>query len=95
MTIDYSKIENLPPPENINVEKFKEELLENLEAFVKNMESHNKCCGDITTTFPEWYETFMAWLEVGTDMEYSYYGTREHLDKTIDNWYLKDPMLDC
>lgn len=56
---------------NISAEKFKVELQSNVMGFLSNME-HLKV-GKLS--FPEWYETFGAWLEVGTSMEEVYYHT--------------------
>ena len=58
--------------EILSIDDFRRELLANLDTFVVNMKSLNFK----ETTFPEWFETFMSWTEVGTDMEYEYYGPR-------------------
>lgn len=47
------------------IEDFESELTESLKVFIRNM---NKL-GINNISFPEWYETFGAWLEVGTSME--------------------------
>lgn len=46
-------------------EEFQTEIMEHLPAFISNMKS----LGKGQDSFPAWCETFMAWMEVGTDME--------------------------
>ena len=48
-----------------SLDEFSQELKNSVEYFIANMEKL-----DINNlSFPEWYETFGAWLEVGTSME--------------------------
>lgn len=56
----------------ISVFDFIEELKECGETFKENMMRLK--AGD--RTFPEWYEMFGRWNEVGTDMENQYHGPR-------------------
>lgn len=59
--------------ELLSTDEFKKELIENLDTFIINMKSLNF----EPTTFPEWFETFMHWSEVNTDMEEECYGPRK------------------
>ena len=59
---------------NMNVDEFLEELRDNLEAFSQNM--HN-ISPPLNRSFPHWYNTLGAWLEVGTDMEEEYWRSDE------------------
>jgi len=52
------------------VEEFTKELEANFPAFVQNMNNLKVK----PQSFPEWYEMFGRWLEVGTDMEDEYWG---------------------
>lgn len=54
-------------------EEFEEEIKELLVPFVANMKSLK----NESQTFPEWCETFLAWSEVGTDMEEISWGYEE------------------
>lgn len=47
------------------IEEFQQEMEESLPAFVENMKRLNI----EERRFPDWYTTFAAWLEVGTDQE--------------------------
>jgi hypothetical protein len=59
--------------EKISAKEFKAFIELNFISFLSNMEHLN--IGELS--FPEWYETFGAWLEVGTDMEETYYTTAD------------------
>ena len=58
--------------ELFSIDEFKKELIENLDAFSINMKNLNV----EETTFQQWFEMFMRWNEVGTDMEDEYHGPR-------------------
>lgn len=51
--------------QKMSIEEFKEELESDIRGFVSNM----LYLGRDDFSFPEWYESFGAWLEVGTDEE--------------------------
>jgi len=53
--------------------EFDEEMKDLLDSFHKNMKSLNFK----SQSFPEWCETFLAWSEVGTDMEEIQWGCEE------------------
>jgi len=57
----------------LSSDEFEKELIENLNTFTINMKNLNFK----STTFPEWFETFMHWNEVNTDMEEEYHGPRK------------------
>jgi hypothetical protein len=57
----------------LSVESFFEKILDDLGHFVVNM----NMLGNRKASYPEWYETFGAWSEVGTDMEEEFYGKRK------------------
>ena len=54
----------------MKIEHFCEELVENLKMFEQNMKKENAK----PQSFPEWYNMFGRWLEVGTEMEQEYWG---------------------
>jgi hypothetical protein len=47
------------------VDEFTDDFLKNFKLFLVNMEK----LGINDLSFPDWFELFGAWLEVGTDME--------------------------
>ena len=59
--------------EKISIEDFKADLELSLMGYLANLKMLK--VGDLT--FPEWYESFGAWLEVGTSMEEVYYHTAD------------------
>jgi hypothetical protein len=59
--------------ELFTIDDFKKELIENLDTFSINMKNLNVD----ETTYQQWFEMFMAWNEVGTEMEYEYHGPRK------------------
>lgn len=59
--------------EKISLEDFKIDLLLSVEGYIANMNMLN--VGE--TTFPEWYESLGAWMEVGTSMEEVCYHTAD------------------
>ena len=54
----------------MTLKEFEEEIKTSLPTFVKNMENLNFVDGK---TFPEWFQMYMHWSEVGTDMEEEYW----------------------
>lgn len=53
----------------MTIEEFTTELRIDLSAFYQNMKNQNAQ----PQTFPEWYNMFGRWLEVGTEMEDEYW----------------------
>lgn len=71
-------------------DEFKKELSEYLKTFIINMKNLNVK----PTTFPEWFEMFMDWSEVGTCMEKISFGPRQEykwLNKT--QWHANDKLF--
>ena len=56
--------------EKLSIYGFLGELASNLSSFSSNMKKLNVK----EMSFPEWFETFGAWLEVGTESEEMFYG---------------------
>ena len=54
----------------MTLKEFEEEIKTSLPTFVKNMQNLNFVDG---RTFPEWFQMYMNWNEVGTDMEEEYW----------------------
>ena len=65
----------------ITKEEFKEQLLEELDVFIKNMDMLQRVDHkpgqplEQKNHFPAWYRMFGRWLEIGTDKEGDYYDT--------------------
>ena len=55
--------------EKINVDRFAEQVKEAIDLFVYSMEMLKTS----SYSFPEWYEMFGIWLEVGTVEEEMWY----------------------
>ena len=54
----------------MSIEEFEEQIKTSLPTFIQNM----KNLGIETKSFPEWFEMYMHWSEVGTDMQEEYWG---------------------
>lgn len=54
----------------MTIKEFEEEIKKSVVTFAKNMENLNI----ESKTFPQWFEMYMRWSEVGTDMEEEYWG---------------------
>ena len=62
----------------MELDEFSEKLLKEFQIYLENM----RLLKPSTMSFPEWYEDFGRWLEVGTDMEYVYHGKRDSARST-------------
>lgn len=67
--------------EKISLSEFRSQLGEYVEVFETNIRKLNEKHG-VDRSFPEWYETFAAWSEVGTGMEEVHY---HRTDNCYDN----------
>jgi hypothetical protein len=65
--------------EKISISEFRSQLGGDIEGFETNIRVLSEKYG-IDRSFPEWYETFAAWLEVGTTEE-------EMMYHRMDNCY--------
>lgn len=66
-------MENNVSPRLMNIDEFVSMLEDEDYMFCLNMRESNK-----QLTFPEWYELFGSWLEVGTSEENDYHGPRSN-----------------
>lgn len=59
----------------MSLEEFEADIKLSLMGYFENLKMLK--AGSREITFPEWYESFGAWLEVGTTMEEVYYHTAD------------------
>jgi hypothetical protein len=62
-------------PKLINGLDFQVQIEDDVRDFVRNMRVLKRLSNEMT--YAEWFDTFRAWCEVGTDMEMEFYGPRK------------------
>jgi hypothetical protein len=60
----------------VNIGDFEEELLTSFRHFINTMKSHAEVGKRDDLTYADWFDTFRAYEEVGTEMETEYHGER-------------------